>query len=392
MTIIIFFFIVIIVIFFINDKNNINKYFKTILKDKITEEENNTSKNDKESNISDNKQKSEKLNLALNKPEDNNIIKIENEKKLFPPKRNRLNRSTNKLKVNIIQRKRPAFNLFNSIIKSSKEELNKIDMISEKKMQERIKLKEQNKIKSEIKTIIETNESELYKNMNDEELNSLEYEKALIYDKRTFFQYYWSLLKKDHIILFTFISNNDYNLISLKMTLLVLSLSLEITINGFFFTDDTMHQIHENNGEFDLIYQIPQILYSSILSTIINSLLQKLALSEDSFLSIKHIKDYNKAIKQCEKIKRCLTIKFIIFINISFILMIFCWYYISSFCGVYINTQSILFKDTLISLLLSMVYPFGFCLLPGLCRIPALQAENKDKRCMYKFSGLMELL
>ena len=228
--------------------------------------------------------------------------------------------------------------------------------------------------------------------MNDEELNSLEYEKALIYDKRTFFQYYWSLLKKDHIILFTFISNNDYNLISLKMTLLVLSLSLEITINGFFFTDDTMHQIHENNGEFDLIYQIPQILYSSILSTIINSLLQKLALSEDSFLSIKHIKDYNKAIKQCEKIKRCLTIKFIIFINISFILMIFCWYYISSFCGVYINTQSILFKDTLISLLLSMVYPFGLCLLPGLCRIPALQAENKDKRCMYKFSGLMELL
>ena len=392
MTIIIFFFIVIIVIFFINDKNNINKYFKTILKDKVTEEENNTSKNDKESNISDNKQKSEKLNLALNKPEDNNIIKIENKKKLFPPKRNRLNRSTNKLKVNIIQRKRPAFNFFNSIIKSSKEELNKIDMISEKKMQERIKLKEQNKIKSEIKTIKETDESELYKNMNDEELNSLEYEKALIYDKRTFFQYYWSLLKKDHKILFTFISNNDYNLISLKMTLLVLSLSLEITINGFFFTDDTMHQIHENNGEFDLIYQIPQILYSSILSTIINSLLQKLALSEDSFLSIKHIKDYNKAIKQCEKIKRCLTIKFIIFINISFILMIFCWYYISSFCGVYINTQSILFKDTLISLLLSMVYPFGLCLLPGLCRIPALQAENKDKRCMYKFSGLMELL
>ena len=63
-------------------------------------------------------------------------------------------------------------------------------MISEKKMQERIKLKEQNKIKSEIKTIKETDESELYKNMNDEELNSLEYEKALIYDKRTFFQYY----------------------------------------------------------------------------------------------------------------------------------------------------------------------------------------------------------
>ena len=394
MTIIIFFFIIIMIIFFINDKNNINKYFKSILKDKINEEEgNNISKNEKEeSNNSDNKQKSEKINLGLNKFEDKNIINNEKEKNIFPPKRNRIIKNTNKLNVNIIQRKRPTFNFFNSVIKSSKEELNKIDIISEKKMQERIKLKEKAKIKSDIKTVKETDESDLYKNMNDEELNSLEYEKALIYDKRTFFQYYWSLLKKDHIILFTFLPSNDYNLTSLKMTLFVLSLSLETTINGFFFTDNTMHQIHENNGEFDLIYQIPQILYSSVISTIINSLLQKLALSEDSFLSLKHIKNYDKALKQCESIKRCLTIKFIIFINISFILMIFCWYYISSFCGVYINTQSILFKDTLISLLLSMVYPFGLCLLPGLCRIPALQAENKDKRCMYKFSGFMELL
>ena len=259
-------------------------------------------------------------------------------------------------------------------------------------MQERLKLNEPKKIKKEIKVIKETSDSELFKNMSDGELNSLEYENAIIYDKRTFFQYYWSLLKREQIILFTFIPTNDYNLTSLKMNLFLLSLSLEITINGFFFTDDTMHQIHESNGEFDLIYQIPQTLYSSIISTIINSLLQKLALSEDSFISIKQIKKFDKAIKQSEKIKRCLTIKFIIFINLSFIIMAFCWYYISSFCGVYINTQSILFKETLISLLLSMIYPFGLCLLPGLCRIPALQAEKKDKRCLYKFSGFIELI
>ena len=36
----------------------------------------------------------------------------------------------------------------------------------------------------------------LYRNLNDEELNSLEYTIALKIDKRTYFQYYWSLLKK----------------------------------------------------------------------------------------------------------------------------------------------------------------------------------------------------
>ena len=36
------------------------------------------------------------------------------------------------------------------------------------------------------------------------EINSLEYAIALKIDKRTYFQYYWSLLKKKNLILFTF--------------------------------------------------------------------------------------------------------------------------------------------------------------------------------------------
>ena len=153
-----------------------------------------------------------------------------------------------------------------------------------------------------------------------------------------------------------------------------------------------MHNIHEKGGEYDIVYDIPQIIYSSVISTFINILLQKLALSEDSFISLKQEKDYEKAKSQVGKVKKCLYIKFTIFIIIGFILMLFCWYYISCFCAIYINTQSILFKDILISLLLSNIYPFGLCLLPGLCRIPALQAEKKDKKCCYKFSRCVELL
>ena len=414
MTIIIFFFIIIIIIFFVNDKNTLNKYFKLILDEKMNMEEHNTSKNnDKDDPDLNNDPKSDiDSTIKINIKGKNEIINMENNynnneikeekqmnnnleiKNQFPPKKARLKSNSKKIiTTKIIEAKRLHFNnYFSAMIKSSKEELNKINFISDMKLKERLKFKEKMEKRNRYLTDRGTDENEMYKKMNDDELNSLEYEKALLYDKRTFFQYYWSLLKKDQILLFTFIPTNDYNLVSLKMTLFILSLSLEITINGFFFTDNTMHQIHENNGKFDLIYQIPQILYSSIISTIINSLLQKLALSEDSFLSLKQIKNYDKAIKQCETIKKCLTIKFICFIITSFILMLFCWYYISSFCAVYTNTQSILFKDTLISMLLSMVYPFGLCLLPGLCRIPALQAENKDKKCLYKFSGFVELI
>ena len=62
--------------------------------------------------------------------------------------------------------------------------------------------------------------------INDQQMNDLEYEIALIIDKRTYFQYYFSLLKKKHLILIAFYPNNDYNLRSIKILLLILSFSL----------------------------------------------------------------------------------------------------------------------------------------------------------------------
>ena len=338
-----------------------------------------------------------KTNFGFKKPENtntkyvinNNIIIIGNKhnnknkyrNKHVPPKKNRI-------KIN-----KDSF-FSTARFKSNSEDFNRLQI--EPQSKQNIKKPTQLGLikEKDSKTHIneEIKETEIYHNLNDDELNSLEYEKALIYDKRNYFQYYWSLLKTNQLLLFTFFPSNDYNLISLKLTLFILSISLELTINGFFFTDDTMHQIHEVHGQFDLLYQIPQILYSSIISTLINTVLHKLALSEDSFIKLKHIKNFEKAKKLSESIKRCLIIKFIIFIIISFILMLFCWYYISSFCAVYINTQSILFKDTIIGFLISMVFPFVLCLLPGICRIPALRAKNKDKKCWYKFSGCAEYI
>jgi len=242
--------------------------------------------------------------------------------------------------------------------------------------------------------ILDKNNAEnniLYRNLNDEELNSLEYEIALEIDKRTYFQYYWSLLKKKNLILFTFYPNNDYNLPSIKIFLFLVSFSLYFTINGFFFNDDTMHKINEDHGNFNLLYQLQQIFYSSIVSAIINILLKQLSLSEKNILSLKREKKYNKALQFSKNIKKCLDIKFFIFFILSYLLLLFFWYFIACFCGVYVNTQIILFKDTLISFCLSMVYPFGLNLIPGFFRIPALRAAKKEKIFIYKISLIIAL-
>ena len=138
--------------------------------------------------------------------------------------------------------------------------------------------------------------------MNDFELNNLEYEKALIYDNRNYCKYYWSLLKSKHLILFAFLPTNDYNLISIKMSIFLLSFSLYISINCFFFNDKTMHKVYKDKGNYNILYQISQVIYSCIISSIFNSLIKMLSLSEKNILSIKKQTDKEIAIRDSIKI------------------------------------------------------------------------------------------
>ena len=229
------------------------------------------------------------------------------------------------------------------------------------------------------------------KNFTNQELNTLDYKEAIIYDKRTYIQYYWSLLKKKQLILFIIISNDDYNLITIKIALFFLSFSLFISLNGFFFSDSTMHLLYENNGCYNIINQIPIICYSTLITTVINIIMRNLSLSENNMLEIKHENSAKRAEERAKVAWPCIKIKILIFFILSFLLMIFFWYFISRFCGVYKNTQIILIKDTILSFGLSMLYPFGLNLIPGIFRIPSLRASKKDKECLYKVSLAISL-
>ena len=233
---------------------------------------------------------------------------------------------------------------------------------------------------------------ELSKGLNDQEINTLEYEDALVIDKRTYFQYYLSLLKKKHLLLFTFYPTDDYNLMPMKILLFIVSFSLYFTINGFFFSDDTMNKIYENDNAYNFFNQLPQIFYSSVISAVINMILKMLSLSEKKVLEIKKEKDIVKAKEKAKSAKKELKITLIIFLAISSLFMLFFCYFISCFCAVYQNTQATLIEDTLISFGLSMLYPFALNLLPGFFRIPALRAEKKNKKYLYKISGYVALI
>jgi len=351
------------IIYIIKDRKKINEYFDHIIKNKEI----------KENTISDG---TKKLNLENKKIKISSPIKKKTKKQYSSSliinkesKDNTRNKKSLSSRIEVLNKK-------NKLKLSNK----KVDIYKKKKKTFSFSSKEEKK---------KLNNKEEFEEL---ELNNLDYILAIKSDKRTFSQYYWSLLKKKQLILFVFLPVDDYNLLSLKISLFLLSFSLYFTINGFFFNDDTMHKIYIENGAFNFIYQLPATLFSTIISALINLLLKALAITEKKFYEIKKEKDKKIAIGKSKVVDNLIKKKIIIFFVISLILMLFLWYFISCFCSIYHNTQIILIKDTLITFSLSMLYPFGLNLLPALLRISALKAEKKDKEILYKISKIVSLI
>ena len=238
----------------------------------------------------------------------------------------------------------------------------------------------------------DNNENENMKKIidyNEYEINTLPYELAIQYDNRTYCEYYISLLRTKHNLILSFYYNKDYNSKIIKIDLFFIGFTIFYTVNALFYNDDTMHNIYVNKGSFDLEHQIPIIIYSSLISIFLNALLKLLALSNDNIIKFKQNKEKKDINIRGINLKNKLRIKFIFYFIISLIFLLCFWYYISIFGVIYKNTQYHLLKDTLISFGLSMIYPFGIYLLPGIFRIPAL--SNNKRKCLYGFSKLLQI-
>ena len=237
--------------------------------------------------------------------------------------------------------------------------------------------------KNKEKYLIEYTIKKKKKNLNHSELNSLKYKEALDQDKRSYTQYYISLFQTNHSLFYVFY-NKDHNSKIIKITIFIFQLSSDITVNALFFTDTSMDKLYINHGTYNIIYQFPKIIYSSLISTAFNMIIKFLGLSESDILKLKN----EKNIKKIDVIKK-LKIKFIFFFIMNFLFQIIFCYYVTCFCGVYKNTQIVLFKDSLISFFVSLITPFAIYLLPGLFRIYSLKNKNE---CCYNISSILQLL
>ena len=338
------------------------------------------------------------------------IKEIETQKK--KKKLNSKNNNIKKIKTQINSKNQTKQNLYNikmtvkNPIKKKKVNINCNDILNEKtnlsnNSNIKFKLNKSNKsLNYNINKILKNNVSHkesLIKNSsilnyNDYEINRLSYKNALKYDKRSYLQYYYSLLKTNHPLIFSFFPSNDYNSPSIKICLFLFSFALYFGVNSLFFTDKKMHVIYVEKGIYLIINELPITIYSSFISIFLNMIIRYLSLTQNDISDLKKIKQFKAFLIKSQNLISFIKRKFIFFFIISYILLILFWYYLACFCAVYRNTQIQLIKNTFISFNLSFLYYFGLYLLPGVFRIIALKDKKKNKKCLYKLSIILQIL
>ena len=225
---------------------------------------------------------------------------------------------------------------------------------------------------------------------NDYVLNTFDYRNARLYDKRTCFQYYLSLIKVKNAIIFSFCPMKDYNSWIIRSCIFSLSFSICYATNFAFFNDEIMHEIYEFGGKYDIMLFIPKTAISFAASYYITIIIKIIFLSERNINQVRKQITSSLANSISEKVRKNLIIKYIIFFILGLIFLVFFWMLLSSFGAVYPNTQIFIFKNALLSFAMSLIYPFFISILPCIFRMCSLNSNNSE--CMYKVSKFLQIL
>ena len=307
-----------------------------------------------------------KKNNRKNNKKKGRFYKIQFE---YPPKRNFLNNN----KIEIYYSKNSLYNKKNNSINSKNhvnEITNKINEIKNDNMFNSPNLQE---IKEE--------------KLSNFELNNLDYENALKLDKRKFLEIYWSILRREHLILFTFFSCNDHNILYVKFSRFIFLVCTDMALNVFFFSDETMHKMFLDYGKYNFVQQIPQIIYSTIVSQLIEVFLCYLSLTDKYFYQVKNLKI--KLQNRISELVKSIQMKIIFFYLFIGIMFFFYWYIITCFCEVYANTQTAFIKDSLSSFGLGLLYPLALYLIPSALRKLSLKFCAGKLSFIYKLSDII---
>ena len=215
------------------------------------------------------------------------------------------------------------------------------------------------------------------------EMNFMPYSEAVQKDKRTFFQYYVSLIKSRH--LFVSLFTNDYNSLLIKISFVLLIFGTCIGINTIFFNDESVQRIYLKKGDYSIIENISQhtmpIIIAAIISSLTKSIISIFIYTDKVIVKLKVKENIDKQERMNTTLVKVTSKSMLLFI-INFIILSIFWIYVGSVCAIYQNSQVYLIVNGCISFTIVLILPFIYNFVTALLRINAISGKNSE--CLYK--------
>ena len=169
---------------------------------------------------------------------------------------------------------------------------------------------------------------------------------------------------------------------TMKVILLIINITLYLFINGLFFNEDYISQIFhitEKEQFFSFVTRsIKRFLYTSLVSIIINYIIECFFIDEEKNIKRIFKRENNKLNIRYEMIRISKNIKrrYTAFIVISYVINIFVLYYIFCFNNIYIHSKIEWIKSSIFIVIIMQILPILVCLLETIIRFIGIKAKS----------------
>ena len=210
------------------------------------------------------------------------------------------------------------------------------------------------------------------------DMQDLDYEEAILTDKRGYLKMYWGFLVDTQIILGTFCTDNHLDLFVIKLSFFIFTFQISFFLNALFYTDEYISNAYHNDGVLDIISGLPKSIYSYIATLITTNLLRILSSSKSELIRLIKEKQIYKIYlnlihKKLEKLRKKLIVYFILL----FLLSLFFLYHVAAFCAVYKNSQKYWFLGCLESFGMDSLVSLIICIFLSLLRFISIKKKIK---------------
>ena len=168
---------------------------------------------------------------------------------------------------------------------------------------------------------------------------------AILYEKRTFCEYFVECLKQKQIITYTFFAHDDLRPRTIKIIYFTLNLIYIFVSNGLFFSESVISDLFKANESENFftffLRSYKTIIYDILADIPFEFLVDLLLIEEKNLKDILKIEKYDKDIlnQKINKFIKYVQIRNVAFIIISFIILLFSFFYLLCFNYVYSYSQ-----------------------------------------------------